>query len=30
MEELMNIYNPIDILFGGMEKLGPGGKPRGR
>jgi len=25
MEELMNIYNPIDLLFGGMEKLGPGG-----
>jgi trans-aconitate methyltransferase len=21
----MNIYNPIDLLFGGMEKLGPGG-----
>ena len=21
----MNTYNPIDILFGGMEKLGPGG-----
>jgi trans-aconitate methyltransferase len=21
----MNISNPIDLLFGGMEKLGPGG-----
>lgn len=21
----MNTYNPIDLLFGGMEKLGPGG-----
>jgi SAM-dependent methyltransferase len=21
----MNAYNPIDLLFGGMEKLGPGG-----
>jgi len=21
----MNIYNPVDLLFGGMEKLGPGG-----
>ena len=25
MKELMNTYNPIDLLFGGMEKLGPGG-----
>ncbi|MCI0609840.1 MAG: class I SAM-dependent methyltransferase [Anaerolineae bacterium] len=24
MKELMNTYNPIDLLFGGMEKLGPG------
>jgi trans-aconitate methyltransferase len=25
MKELMNTYNPVDLLFGGMEKLGPGG-----
>lgn len=25
MKELMNPYNPIDLLFGGMEKLGPRG-----
>ena len=25
MKELMNTYHPIDLLFGGMEKLGPGG-----
>jgi trans-aconitate methyltransferase len=25
MEQPMNAYNPIDLLFGGMEKLGPGG-----
>ena len=25
MKELMTTYDPIDILFGGMEKLGPGG-----
>jgi SAM-dependent methyltransferase len=25
MEELMNTYKAIDLLFGGMEKLGPGG-----
>lgn len=25
MKELMNTYNPIDLLFDGMEKLGPGG-----
>jgi len=25
MQELMNTDNPIDLLFGGMEKLGPGG-----
>src|SRR5918999_634397 len=25
IKELMNTYNPIDLLFGGMEKLGPGG-----
>ena len=25
MGELVNTHNPIDILFGGMEKLGPGG-----
>ena len=24
MKELMNTDNPIDLLFGGMEKLGPG------
>jgi trans-aconitate methyltransferase len=24
MKEHMNTYNPIDLLFGGMEKLGPG------
>lgn len=24
MKERMNTYNPIDLLFGGMEKLGPG------
>jgi len=24
MKEHMNAYNPIDLLFGGMEKLGPG------
>jgi SAM-dependent methyltransferase len=24
MKELMNTYNPIDLLFGAMEKLGPG------
>lgn len=23
----MTTYNPIDLLFGGMEKLGPGGNP---
>ena len=25
MKEFMSAYNPIDLLFGGMEKLGPGG-----
>ncbi len=25
MTGIMNAYNPIDLLFGGMEKLGPGG-----
>jgi trans-aconitate methyltransferase len=25
MKENMNTYYPIDLLFGGMEKLGPGG-----
>jgi SAM-dependent methyltransferase len=25
IEEFMNTYNAIDLLFGGMEKLGPGG-----
>jgi len=25
MEQSMNTYNPIDLLFGGMEKLGPRG-----
>lgn len=25
MKERMNAYDPIDLLFGGMEKLGPGG-----
>jgi len=25
MQQLMNAYNPIDLLFSGMEKLGPGG-----
>ncbi len=25
MEQSVNTYNPIDLLFGGMEKLGPGG-----
>jgi SAM-dependent methyltransferase len=25
MAELPNAYNPIDLLFGGMEKLSPGG-----
>jgi trans-aconitate methyltransferase len=25
MEQSMHTYNPIDLLFGGMEKLGPGG-----
>lgn len=24
MDQSMNTYNPIDLLFGGMEKLGPG------
>src|SRR5262247_2096909 len=24
MKEFMSAYNPIDLLFGGMEKLGPG------
>jgi trans-aconitate methyltransferase len=24
MEQAMNTHNPIDLLFGGMEKLGPG------
>ncbi len=25
MEQSVNSHNPIDLLFGGMEKLGPGG-----
>jgi hypothetical protein len=25
LEQSMQTYNPIDLLFGGMEKLGPGG-----
>lgn len=25
MERFMNTYDPIELLFGGMEKLGPGG-----
>jgi trans-aconitate methyltransferase len=25
MEDFPNAHNPIDLLFGGMEKLGPGG-----
>jgi hypothetical protein len=25
MERTMNTYNPIELLFGGMAKLGPGG-----
>jgi ubiquinone/menaquinone biosynthesis C-methylase UbiE len=25
VKEVMNTYNPIDLLFSGMEKLGPGG-----
>jgi cyclopropane fatty-acyl-phospholipid synthase-like methyltransferase len=25
MEDFVNTHNPIDLLFGGMEKLGPGG-----
>src|SRR5262249_38515391 len=25
MEQSLDNYNPIDLLFGGMEKLGPGG-----